>query len=57
MEVIGGATVAEPNGSDPHPSWVVPFWMLMALAGMFVLGCGCGSVLTTLSMLGPLGPD
>jgi hypothetical protein len=38
---------------DPHPSWVVPIWMLLALVAVFAMGCGCGSFVTYLSMLGP----
>ena len=35
---------------------VVPFWMLMALAVVFLAGCASGVILMWLSMLGPLGP-
>jgi hypothetical protein len=63
-KAIGGASVEESGGvragncseSDAHPPWVVPFWMLLALAAMFALGCVFGSFLTWLSMLGPFGP-
>ncbi|OWK45480.1 hypothetical protein [Fimbriiglobus ruber] len=52
--------MAEPGDQrvdrDGHPSWVIPFWMLLALAAMFFVGCGCGSFLTWLSLLGPFGP-
>jgi hypothetical protein len=43
-------------GRDEYPSWVIPFWMLLALAATFFVGYGCGSFVTWLSMLGPLGP-
>ena len=63
-KATGGASVEESDGvragnrseSDAHPSWVVPFWMLLALAAMFALGCVFGWFLTWLSMLGPFGP-
>ncbi len=32
---------------DRHPDWMIPFWMLLALAGMFVLGCACGACFLT----------
>jgi hypothetical protein len=51
------AELGDPRADrDRHPSWVVPFWVLLALAAMFALGCVAGSFLTWLSMLGPLGP-
>lgn len=38
-----------------QPSWVVPFWMLVAVTVAFLAGCVCGSTVTWLSTLGPLG--
>jgi hypothetical protein len=44
-----------PSHEDEHPAWVLPFWVVLALVGTFLLGCVCGAFLMWLS-LGPLGP-
>ena len=52
----GNDLANEHPGHDRSPSWVVPFWMLLALAVVFLAGCASGAVLMWFSMLGPLGP-
>jgi hypothetical protein len=37
--------------------WIVPFWMLLALAGMFLRGLFVGSFLTWVAMIGPFVVD
>jgi len=41
---------SESEEQTEHPNWAIPFWMMLALAWMFVVGCGCGSILTWLWM-------
>jgi hypothetical protein len=42
--------------SDRAPAWIVPYWMILALFSAFAAGVACGSILTWLLNLGPLGP-
>ncbi len=50
-----------PDPENGHPPWVVPFWVVLALAAAFLLGFGCGfSVMGWLVFAGSggrLGPD
>lgn len=40
---VTGPGNMHPTSRDPHPSWVVPFWILFALAAMFLAGAVCGA--------------